>query len=156
MLDKIEAYLTGLARTVLPKSSLAKAITYARNQWEALRRYTADGRLTIDNNVSERTLRHQAIGRKNWLFLGSEAAGPRAAVLCTILAGAKRHRIEPWSYVRELLLRLHADDPQLEEMLPDRWAVAHPEAVLNHRLDESRAKATRTRARRAHRRAHAR
>ena len=97
MLDKIEAYLTGLARTVLPKSSLAKAITYARNQWEALRRYTADGRLTIDNNVSERTLRHQAIGRKNWLFLGSEAAGPRAAVLCTILAGAKRHRIEPWS-----------------------------------------------------------
>jgi transposase len=155
VLDKIEAYLTGLARTVLPKSSLAKAVTYARNQWEALRRYTADGRLTIDNNVSERTLRHQAIGRKNWLFLGSEAAGPRAAVLCTILAGAKRHRIEPWSYVRELLLRLHADDPQLEEMLPDRWAVAHPEAVLNHRLDESRAKATRTRARRAHRRAHA-
>jgi len=155
VLDKIEAYLTGLARTVLPKSSLAKAVTYARNQWDALRRYTADGRLTIDNNVSERTLRHQAIGRKNWLFLGSEAAGPRAAVLCTILAGAKRHRIEPWSYVRELLLRLHADDPQLEEMLPDRWAAAHPEAVLNHRLDESRAKATRTRARRAHRRAHA-
>ena len=154
VLDKIEAYLTGLARTVLPKSSLAKAVTYARNQWEALRRYTEDGRLTIDNNVSERTLRHQAIGRKNWLFLGSEAAGPRAAVLCTILAGAKRHRIEPWSYVRELLLRLHADDPRLEEMLPDRWAAAHPEAVLTHRLDESRAKATRTRARRAHRRAH--
>lgn len=153
VLDKIEAYLAELARRVLPKSSLAKAVTYARNQWEALRRYTADGRLTIDNNVSERTLRHQAIGRKNWLFLGSEAAGPRAAVLCTILAGAKRHRIEPWSYVRDLLLRLHADDPRLEEMLPDRWAAAHPEAVLTHRLDESRAKAARTRARRAHRRA---
>ena len=108
------------------------------------------------NNVSERTLRHQAIGRKNWLFLGSEAAGPRAAVLCTILAGAKRHRIEPWCYVRELLLRLHADDPRLDEMLPDRWAAAHPESVLTHRLDESRAKAARTRARRAHRRAHCR
>ena len=154
VLDKIGVSLTGLARTALPKSSVAKAVNYARNQWEALRRYTEDGRLTIDNNVSERTLRHQAIGRKNWLFLGSEAAGPRAAVLCTILAGAKRHRIEPWSYVRELLLRLHADDPRLEEMLPDRWAAAHPEAVLTHRLDESRAKATRTRARRAHRRAH--
>ena len=141
-----EAYLTELARTMLPKSSLAKAVTYARNQWAALRRYTEDGRLTIDNNVSERTLRHQAIGRKNWLFLGSEAAGPRAAVLCTILAGAKRHRIEPWCYVRELLLRLHADDPRLDEMLPDRWAAAHPEAVLTHRLDESRAKAARTRA----------
>ena len=156
VLDKIGVFLAGLARTALPKSSLAKAVTYARNQWEALRRYTDDGRLTIDNNVSERTLRHQAIGRKNWLFLGSENAGPRAAVLCTILAGAKRHRIEPWSYVRELLLRLHAEDPQLEEMLPDRWAATHPEVVLSHRLDESRAKAARTRARRAHRRAHAR
>jgi transposase len=153
VLDKMEAYLAQLARTVLPKSSLAKAVSYARNQWAALRRYTEDGRLTIDNNVSERTLRHQAIGRKNWLFLGSEAAGPRAAVLCTILAGAKRHRIEPWCYVRDLLLRLHADDPRLDEMLPDRWAAAHPEAILTHRLEESRVKAARTRARRAHRRA---
>ena len=138
---------------MLPKSSLAKAVTYARNQWQALRRYTGDGRLTIDNNVSERTLRHQAIGRKNWLFLRSEAAGPRAAVLCTILAGAKRHRIKPWCYVRDLLLRLHTDDLYLEEMLPDRWAATHPEAILTHRLEESRSKATRTRTRRAHRRA---
>jgi transposase len=153
VLDKLEDYLAQLARTVLPKSSLAKAVSYARNQWGALRRYTEDGRLTIDNNVSERTLRHQAIGRKNWLFLGSEAAGPRAAVLCTILAGAKRHRIEPWCYVRDLLLRLHADDPRLDELLPDRWAAAHPEAIVTHRLDESRVKAARTRARRAHRRA---
>ena len=90
------------------------------------------------------------------LFLGSEAAGPRAAVLYTILAGAKRHRIEPWAYVRDLLLRLNADDPRLEEMLPDRWAAAHPEAILTHRLEESRAKAARTRQRRAHRRAHRR
>jgi len=63
VLDKIEASLAGLARTILPKSSLAKAVTYARNQWEALRRYTEDGRLTIDNNVSERTLRHLGAGR---------------------------------------------------------------------------------------------
>ena len=153
VLDKMETYLTELAPSALPKSVLSKAVSYARNQWEALRRYTEDGRLTIDNNVSERTLRHQTIGRKNWLFLGSEAAGPRAAVLYTILAGAKRHHIEPWVYVRDLLLRLHADDSRLEEMLPDRWAASHPEAILNHRLDESRTKAIRTRARRAHRRA---
>ncbi len=132
------------------------ATTYARNQWKALRRYTTDGRLTIDNNVSERTLRHQAIGRKNWLFLGSKNAGSRAAVLYTILAGAKRHRIEPWAYVRELLMRLHAEDPQLEEMLPDRWAAAHPEAVLTHRLEESRAKAANKRDRRRRRRVVAR
>jgi transposase len=153
VLDQLEAYLAELASRVLPKSALAKAVNYARNQWEALRCYTTDGRLTIDNNVSERTLRHQAIGRKNWLFLGSKNAGPRAAVLYTILAGAKRHRIEPWAYVRELLMRLHADDARLEEMLPDRWAAAHPEAVLTHRLAESRAKAATKRDRRRRRRA---
>ncbi len=152
VLDKLEAYSAGLARSILPKTAFAKAVSYARNQWQALRRYTEDGRLTIDNNVSERTLRHQAIGRKNWLFLGSEAAGPRAAVLYTVLAGAKRHRIEPWRYVRELLLRLHADDPCLEEMLPDRWAAAHPEAVLTYRLEESRRKAAAQRDRRSRRR----
>ena len=112
VLDRIEAQLAELEKRALPKSALGKAVTYVRNQWRALRRYTADGRLSIDNNVSERTLRHQAIGRKNWLFLGSQQAGPRAAVLFTILAGAKRHRIEPWTYLRELLLRLHADDPR--------------------------------------------
>lgn len=153
VLDKLGVYLAELVQTTLPKSNLRKAVNYARNQWEALRRYTEDGRLTIDNNVSERTLRHQAIGRKNYLFLGNETAGPRAAVLYTILAGAKRHRIEPWTYIRDLLLRLHGEDPHLEEMLPDRWAAAHPEAILNHRLKESRAKATRTRQRRANRRA---
>jgi len=156
VLDKIGTYLAELAPTALPKSTLYKAVTYARNHWEALRRYTQDGRLTIDNNTSERTLRHQALGRKSWLFLGSESAGPRAAVLYTILAGAKRHRIEPWAYVRDLLLRLNADDPRLEEMLPDRWAAAHPEAILSHRLEESRVKAARTRQRRAYRRNHPR
>jgi transposase len=126
VLDRIGARLAELEKRVLPKSVLAKAVSYASNQWQALRRYVEDGRLSIDNNISERTLRHQAIGRKNWLFLGSEQAGPRAAVLFTVLAGAKRHRIEPWTYLRELLLRLHDDDSRLDEMLPDRWAANHP------------------------------
>jgi len=153
VLDQLEIYLATLAGRVLPKSALAKAVNYARNQWDALRCYTTDGRLTIDNNVSERTLRHQAIGRKNWLFLGSENAGPRAAILYTILAGAKRHRIEPWAYLRELLVRLHADDVLLEEMLPDRWATANPQFILAHRLEESRTKAAAKRDRRRRRRA---
>jgi transposase len=153
VLDRIEAYLVQLERRALPKSVLAKAVSYAQNQWQALRRYTADGRLSIDNNVSERTLRHQAIGRKNWLFLGSRQAGPRAAVLFTILAGAKRHRIEPWTYLRELLLRLHDDDPRLDDMLPDIWAANHPEAVLAYRLEESRRNAAARSTRRRHARA---
>jgi transposase len=155
ILDRLDPYLAQLKSHVLPKSALAKALTYARNQWDALRCYTQDGRLTIDNNTSERTLRHQAVGRKNWLFLGSQAAGPRAAVLYTILAGAKRHRIEPWAYVRELLMRLHADDECLEDMLPDHWAAQHPESVLTYRLHESRNKAAITRDRRSRQRAQA-
>ena len=153
VLDRIGARLAELEKRVLPKSVLSKAVSYASNQWQALRRYAEDGRLSIDNNVSERTLRHQAIGRKNWLFLGSEQAGPRAAVLFTILAGAKRHRIEPWTYLRELLLRLHDDDPRLDEMLPDKWAANHPESVLNYRLEESRRKAAAQSTRRRYARA---
>jgi transposase len=153
VLDRIEAYLAYLEHRALPKSVLAKAVSYAQNQWQALRRYTTDGRLSIDNNVSERTLRHQAIGRKNWLFLGSWQAGPRAAVLFTILAGAKRHRIEPWTYLRELFLRLHGDDSRLDEMLPDKWAANHPESVLTYRLEESRRKAAAKSTRRRHARA---
>ena len=153
VLDRIETYLAQLERRALPKSVLAKAVAYAQNQWQALRRYTTDGRLSIDNNVCERTLRHQAIGRKNWLFLGSRQAGPRAAVLFTILAGAKRHRIEPWTYLRELLLCLHDDDPRLDDMLPDKWAANHPESVLTYRLEESRRKAAAQSTRRRHARA---
>jgi transposase len=153
VLDRIGARLAELDKRALPKSVLGKAVSYANNQWQALRRYAEDGRLSIDNNVSERTLRHQAIGRKNWLFLGSEQAGPRAAVLFTVLAGAKRHRIEPWTYLRELLLRLHGDDSRLDEMLPDKWAANHPESVLTYRLEESRRKAAAQSTRRRHARA---
>ena len=143
ILDRLARSWIGCRRSCLPKSALAQAVTYALNQWQALCRYTEDGRLTIDNNVSERRLREQAIGRKNWLFLGSDEAGPRAAVLCTILAGAKRHRLEPWAYLRDVILQLSVDCESgvPGSLLPDRWALGHPEHVLNHRLEESRQKA---------------
>ena len=102
---------------------------------------------------TERTLRHQAVGRKNWLFLGAPEAGPRAAVLYTILSGAKRHHIEPWAYLRDLLMRLHGGDDRLDEMLPDRWAAEHPKAKLDYRLYEKRRKAAATKLRRHARRA---
>ena len=133
ILDRIETYLDDLSQRSLPKSALGKAITYARNQWKALRRYVNDGRLTIDNNVSERTLRLQAIGRKNWEFIGSSDAGPRAAVLFTILAGAKRHHLEPWAYLRDVLLRLSAGETDLEPLLPDRWGATRGCAAASSR-----------------------
>jgi len=152
-LERLRAELDAMASRLLPKSALAQAVTYALNQWQALCRYTEDGRLTIDNNVSERRLRDQAIGRKNWLFLGSDAAGPRAAVLCTILAGAKRHRLEPWAYLRDVIVQVSVDasEPTLAGLLPNRWALAHPEHILTHRLEESRQKAQRRDQRRARR-----
>jgi transposase len=151
ILERLREELDRLSSRLLPKSGLAQAITYALNQWQALCRYTEDGRLTIDNNVSERRLRDQAIGRKNWMFLGSTEAGPRAAVLCTILAGAKRHRLEPWAYLHDVILQLAVDaSPEfLERLLPDRWALAHPEHILTYRLEESRQKAQRRDQRRA-------
>jgi len=154
ILERLREELNRLSLKLLPKSALAQAVGYALNQWDALCRYTEDGRLTIDNNASERRVRDQAIGRKNWMFLGSVEAGPRAAVLCTIIAGAKRHRLEPWAYLNDIILKLSVDtSPELlTSLLPDRWAAAHPEHVLNHRLEESRQKAQRRDQRRAERR----
>jgi transposase len=154
ILERLRGELDRLRSRLLPKSALAQAVTYALNQWGALCRYTEDGRLTIDNNVSERRLRDQAIGRKNWMFLGGGRAGPRAAVLCTIIAGAKRHRLEPWAYVRDVILQLsvEASPERLAGLLPDRWAAAHPEHVLSYRLEESRQRARRRDQRRANRR----
>jgi transposase len=152
ILERLRGDIDRLTEQVLPRSALGQALTYARNQWAALCRSTEDGRLTIDNNVSERRLRDQAIGRKNWLFLGSVEAGPRAAVLSTIMAGAKRHRLEPWAYVKDVVMTLSVDPERVEGLLPDRWARSHPEHVLTHRLEESRERARRRDARRVDRR----
>jgi transposase len=153
ILDRLREELDRLSAKLLPKSALAQAVTYALNQWPALCRYTDDGRLTIDNNKSQNRVRDQAIGRKNWMFLGSAEAGPRAAVLCTVIAGAKRHRLEPWAYLHDVILQLSVDaSPEsLARLLPDRWALAHPEHILSHRLEESRQKAQRRDQRRASR-----
>ena len=153
ILDRLREELDRLSAKLLPKSAPAQAVAYALNQWRALCRYTDDGRLTIDNNASERRVRDQAIGRKNWMFLGSAEAGPRAAVLCTVIAGAKRHRLEPWAYLHDVILQLSVDagPESLARLLPDQWALAHPEHILSHRLEESRQKAQRRDQRRASR-----
>ena len=95
--------------------------------------------------------RHSASQRS--CSCASTTAGPRAAVLFTILAGAKHHRLEPWAYLRDVLLRMAAGETDLESLLPDRWGANHPEHVLQHRLDESRRKAIRQKEARQRRRA---
>lgn len=143
VLDRLKTFLDDQATRALPKSQYGKAIGYAGNQWESLRRYVEDGRLGIDNNTSERTLRPAAIGRKNWLFFGSDRGGETAAICLSILASAKRHMIEPFAYVRALLVALAADEVDLEPLLPDAWIKAHPEYIVAYRRDEAEAAANR-------------
>jgi transposase len=107
---------------VLPKSPMGQAIQYAMNQWDALCVYATDGRLAIDNNASENALRRVAIGRKNWLFAGSDNGGHTAATLFSLIATCQRHNVEPFAYLRDVLTRI-ADTPisQLDKFLPNRW-----------------------------------
>jgi transposase len=90
--------------------------------------------------------------RKNWLFVGSDRGGETAATCFSILAGAKRHRIEPFAYVRDLLMSMSASDVDWNLLLPDVWIKAHPEHFLHYRRDEAEAAANSRRRRRAGRR----
>ena len=108
---------------VLPKSPMGQAIQYALNQWDALCVYSTDGRLAIDNNASENALRRVAVGRKNWLFAGSDNGGRTAATLFSMIATCERHRVEPMSYLRDVLSRIAAMPiNELPALLPDRWS----------------------------------
>ena len=136
----------------LPKSFLGKAWTYTLNQWTALNRYCEDGRLTIDNNISERTVKIVAMGRKNWLFVASKNGGRRAAILFSLVASCKANQVEPWAYLRDLFTHLPdldtSDPATLDPLLPDAWLTANP----THRwhIDDlrRRSRPTRTRHRR--------
>ena len=129
LLDSFGEWLEEQSLRVLPKSPIGKAISYALSNWQALIRYTEDGDLAIDNNLSERTLRAQAIGRKNWLFVGSDNGGHTAAVLFSMTASCKRHDIDPFAWLRDVLGRLPTQPAdRLEELLPDVWFADHPEA----------------------------
>jgi transposase len=131
ILVQFRAWLLGLqaARggSVLPKSPMGEAITYALNQWAALCVYLLDGDLNIDNNVSENALRRVALGRKNWLFCGSDNGGRTAAILFSLIASCQRHDVEPFAYLRDVLTRI-ASHPhhRLAELLPGKWKLRSP------------------------------
>jgi transposase len=125
ILEKFQQWLEVEQSKVLPKSPMAEAIGYALNNWTALVRYTEAGFLTIDNNVSEREMKRIAIGRKNWLFVGSPEGGKTAAVLMSFTSTCTRLGVEPWAYLHEVLTRLPAlPAGQLGELLPDHWQAA--------------------------------
>ena len=128
LLADFHAWLEAEAPKVLPKSDVRAAMDYALNNWAALCVYSEDGWLDIDNNEGENSLRGLCLGRKNWLFLGSDRGGRAAAVHFGLLASCKRHGHDPWAYYRDILIRLptmlpEASEEDLLALLPHRW---HP------------------------------
>lgn len=140
------------AARVLPKDKFAEALTYLRNQWDALQLYLGDGRLPIDNNDVEQLMKQVAIGRKNWMFVGSVAAGQRAADLLTLVSSAVRNDLDVWAYVKDALDQLLAGSTDYDSLRPDRWAQTHPDSIRTYRTQERRERADAKRLRRARRR----
>lgn len=132
-------------RRILPKSPLRAALVYTQNQWEALCRYTEEGYLSFNNNVAERLVKVAAMGRKNYLFVGSPRGGARAAAMYSLVSSAKANGVEPFAWLRDLFTRLPerrdgeafaqsrageaVTSCELDDLLPDRWLASHPDCV---------------------------
>jgi transposase len=129
LLEQMLPWLQGLKDSALPKSPLGEAIRYALNQWTALNRYLDDGRLAIDNNIVERQIRGVAVGRKNWLFAGSDEGAKRAAVLYSIISTCALQGVEPWAYLTDVLQRL-AQAAAAESLTPRLWKARQPSVAV--------------------------
>jgi transposase len=142
ILDRLSEYLEGpVGKSVLPASKLGGAFNYIRNHWEALNVFVNDGALPIDNNQVERLMKRIAVGRKNWLFIGSLRAGIRNASLMSLVASALRMDLDVGLYLESVITHMLRGTAKIEELLPDRWKAAHPEAVREYREQERRDKA---------------
>jgi transposase len=122
LLAELKGFMDKVLNQISGAGTLAKAIRYSTSRWSALTRYTTDGRLEMTNNAAERAIRPLAMTRKNFVFLGSDAGGDRAAAMFTILESCKMLGINPEAYLRDVLARI-ADHPinRIGELLPWRW-----------------------------------
>ena len=129
LLESLKQWLEATLCKLSRKSDTALAVRYALSRWEALLRYVDDGRIEIDNNAAERALRAVALGRKNYLFAGSDAGGERAAAIYSLIGTAKLNGIDPEAYLRDVLTRI-ADHPinRIAELLP--WNIKPIEQSL--------------------------
>ena len=121
ILDALRLWLDRQRSAALPKTPIAEALTYAANQWDALTVYLRDGDLAIDNNAAERALKPFCLGRKNWLFFGSDRGGRTLATLCSFTATCELRAINPWTWLRDTLTRLPTTPAdQLPGLLPTK------------------------------------
>ena len=130
LLNELKAWTEELHSRLTPSSTLRKGTMYFTGNWDVLTRFLDDGRLEIDNGIVERELRRVALGRKNWMFAGSDEGAERAAVAFTLLATCRMHGVEPAGYIADLLRKLGAGWPmtRIDELLPDLWARAKKNA----------------------------
>ena len=120
---------------VLPESPIGKAVTYASNQRVALSRFLEDGRLRLDNNRSERELRREAVGRKNWLFVGSDDGAKWNATFVSLIASCQLHKLEPWAYLRDLFCLLPAwPTHRVLDLAPKYWRQTCEQPEIQRRL----------------------
>jgi transposase len=150
-------------RRALPGSAFGKAIGYLRNQWTGLQRYLSDGQIPIDNNQAEQMIRPLTVGRSNWMFLGHPNAATGRLLLVSIASSAARNHLVIHDYFEDVLrkladaaqnhpARLQLGSEYLLDLLPDRWATAHPESIRHERIEEKKRVAENKRTRRARQR----
>ena len=119
---RLERALQKLQPRYLPKSPMGQAISYALNQWPTLVRFLEHGDVEIDNNLVENAIRPTAIGKKNWLFFGSPEAGQRSAVLYTLIENCRRHGIDAYAYLKDVLTRLPSTtNKEVAQLTPLNW-----------------------------------
>jgi transposase len=153
--DRLQALLASPAAVgLLPKEKMSEALAYLRNHWDALRLYLNDPLLPIDNNDVEQLMKQVAVGRKNWLFIGSVPAGERAANFLTLVSSALRNDLDVYVYIKAVLDALLAGSTDYAALRPDVWAQAHPEAIRTYRQEERRDRADAKSRRRERRRPH--
>ena len=136
----------------LPKSDFAESLRYIDNHWQALNAYVQDGSVPIDNNRVEQLMKQVALGRKAWLFVGNVGAGEQSAMLMSLVSSARRHDLDVFAYVKDVLEQLLGGSTDYASLLPDAWAQSHPESVRQYRVEERRDKADAKQLRAARRR----
>ena len=125
MADALHAWLTTQRQLLVKADATAKAIDCSLSNWPALTRFLDDGAVPIDNNAAENAIRPLALGRKNWLFVGSQLAGERAAVLMSLIESAKLNGHDPWAYLKDVFERLPTlKNRDLAQLLPHNWRPA--------------------------------
>nr|CCD31983.1 Transposase and inactivated derivative [Methylocystis sp. SC2]CCD32008.1 Transposase and inactivated derivative [Methylocystis sp. SC2] len=130
ILDELRAFLDATLAKISGKSDFAKAIRYATSRWTALTRYVDDGCLEMSNNAAERAIRPLTLGRKNYLFAGSDDGGRRAAIMYTLIETARFNNVDPEAWLADVVARI-ADHPinRVDELLPWKWEKAAPQAI---------------------------